>query len=514
MKAFLNERLWVPLNKETQELTKKFTLQLYKEDACSKCEYRPDRHCDVCDECPAYFGEYRLWRKKEAKSGKNYIGLPLGRRKLFKELIGNYEIVDQRGKTRFRNDIRFTRKLNEEQEPTVEQMLKKKYGILEAPPRSGKTVMATYIACKYGRKTLILANQHDFLQGFYDTIMGNDKTGVEPFTNVPDLQAKRKMPIVSFGASFEEIKHADIVLCTYQKFLSPKGQKLLSKIKSLFGTVIVDEVHRVAAHCYLKVVSRLNARMKFGLTGTVERKDKKDVLTDYVLGPVNARCEVTTLRPVVDIVETGVSTSYKYQQWTYAMNFLMKHKKRNELIVKHVIHDLKKGRSLVIPAIRVGHAKQLAQMINDKLGDKLATVFYGGQPKPLRKSIIEDARNGKVRVVVGMRQLVQLGINVPRWDTIYVISPISNPPNFHQETSRVRTPAPNKKEPLVKFFLDDFGPSKGCFRTCWWQTVKKEGFRVPPNVEAIAFKYLKKGGGFGASEEYGDTKISKFKRGF
>lgn len=514
MKVFLTERLWLPLNDETQELIRKFTIKLYKEDACSKCEYRPERHCDVCDECPAFFGEYKLWRKKEAKSGKIYVGFPLGRRKYFKGFLANVDVKDQRGKTPFRNDIRFIRELNAEQEPTVAQMLKKKYGILEAPPRSGKTVMAIYIACKYGRKTLILANQHDFLQGFYDTLMGNEKTGVAPFTNIPELQGKRKSPIVSFGKSFEEMKHADIVLCTYQKFLSPKGQKLLSKIKSMFGTVIIDEVHRTAAHCYLKVVAQLNARMKFGLTGTVERKDKKDILTDYVLGPVNARCEVQVLRPVVDIVETGVSTNYQYRMWTYAMNFLVKHKKRNQLIVKHAIHDLKLGRSIIIPTIRVGHAKELTKMINDKLDEKLAEVFYGAQPKALRTSIIEDARNGKIRVVVGMRQLVQLGLNVPRWDTIYVISPISNPPNFHQETSRIRTPNKDKKEPIVKFFIDDFGPSKGCFRTCWWQTVKKEGFRVPRDVEAIAFKYLKKTKGFGESSEYGDTKVAKFKRGF
>lgn len=219
----------------------------------------------------------------------------------------------------------------------------------------------------------------------------------------------------------------------------------------------------------------------------------RHILNEYAIGPVAYKMEAQVMRPRAEMIETGVATTHDYKLWAYAMRFLARHEIRNELIVKHVQRDVAMGRSIVVPVYTVEHAKLLTKMINEALPDeKPARLFYSGISKEKRKQYIQEAINGDAKVIVGIRSMLQLGINVPRWDSLYVVMPISNPPNFKQETSRVRTPMEGKPQPVVKFFLDNFPPSKGCFRTCYWQTVIPERFAISQENRNIADKYLRK----------------------
>lgn len=74
----------------------------------------------------------------------------------------------------------------------------------------------------------------------------------------------------------------------------------------------------------------------------------------------------------------------------------------------------------------------------------------------------------------------------------YTIAPISNPPNYYQETLRVCTPMEGKKPPIIRLFVDDMGMTRGCFRTCWFQTVVKYGFKVNEKHTEIAKKIIKR----------------------
>jgi hypothetical protein len=210
-----------------------------------------------------------------------------------------------------------------------------------------------------------------------------------------------------------------------------------------------------------------------------------------IVGRVTARCHVETLMPTVKIIDTPAATSYNYKIWTYAMRYLAQHKERNNLIVKHAVHDIKQGRSIVIPVTLVNHAKQLADAINKKIGSEVAVAFVSqGLTKKRRAEILEGARSYKIKCIVGIRGLVQTGVNVPRWDTLYEVMPISNTPKAKQETSRIRTVEDGKQPPLIKQFLEHFGPSTGCFRTMYWQTYVKEGFLIGPADREKASNYL------------------------
>jgi superfamily II DNA or RNA helicase len=108
----------------------------------------------------------------------------------------------------------------------------------------------------------------------------------------------------------------------------------------------------------------------------------------------------------------------------------------------------------------VKHASKLVRAINKRAGETVAVAFTGGAN---RRDIIEGARSGKYKVVVGTRSIVSTGINVPQWSCLYEILPSSNIPNARQRLSRILTPMPGKKESVIKYFLDDCKLVRTCF---------------------------------------------------
>lgn len=494
----ITDRVYVPVKHvDEYELKARFLKSVYNEDKCSQCPYRPERHSEVCDTCPGFLGNFKLFNEKTVK-GVDYYGMSIGNKKDIKAVMryeGKPEVIDKRAKPKFKYKIKFTGKLHEYQEGPCNALLDKGYGILDAPPRSGKTVMLTQLFCKMGLKTLILASQYDYLTQFYETICGSDSQ--KPLTNVRDIEEFEGKKICGIVEKMADFDKYDIALCTYQTFISKKGKERLDEVKKKFGLLLIDEVDQTPATCFSRVVNAFHSKHRIGCTGTTERKDGMHFLLEHIIGPVTAKAEVESLTPTVEFIETGVSTTYDYKVLAYAYRFLAKEKKRNELIVDWVMHDLKMGRSIVIPTMTVDHVKLLTKMINERAGAKVAVGFTASlmKSKDHRKKVIMDARKYKTKVIIGIRRMVQRGINVPRWDTLYEVMPISNPPNFRQETARILTPVPGKPEPIIRFFLDDFGFSKGCLRTCLYRQpgIASMKFRVTKENWATANKYVKKG---------------------
>lgn len=454
-----------------------YTRHLFDEKACSSCPYIDVRPSDECQNCEAgaYKGSYCTARVKIV-NGKKYFRAPIGDRMNTEKKLGisfdDFTIKDYRTVKPFRTKVKFTGTLRDYQEPVLESWLEYGYGITKSAPRTGKTVMGTAGAIALGQRTLILADQKDYLDGFYETIMGGDNN--PPMTNLPKLEKKLGRQLVGFAKKKEDFKKFEIALCTYQTFIQEvSAKRRIRWINKNYGTLIIDEVHKANADAFSRLVSSLRMKYTFGLSATPNRKDGKHFLISDLLGPVTAETSVKALTPTLYAYETpDVISKSRYTGpagFTHCENFLSKHKERNKMIVDMIIKDLKAGRSIAVPLKRVNHVQEMVAEINRRWGKTIAAEFSGGvKQKKLRKEVVDKARKSKIRVVVGNRKLIQTGINVPRWDTLYYVMPMSNEPNWEQESSRICTPASEdvpKKDPIIRMFVDPhIGLSLGCFR--------------------------------------------------
>lgn len=468
-----------------------YSIKSYNEKACSKCEFLPDRHTDECDDCPNFLANYELWKEKGDK-----IGVPRGDTEMAAEWLDGYKykMRDKRIRIPFKHKIKMTVDLRDTQVPAVKAMLKKKNGQMESPPRSGKTVMTIVTAIERGQRTLILASQYDYLAQFYETLVGGPSN--KAMTNIPKIEERLGRPICGIVNTPEQMKGLDIVLCTYQSFISKKGKKQLKKIKRLFGTVIIDEVQTASAPCFSSVINAMEAESRIGVSGTTERKDGLNKISDIILGPVFYRAKIESLVPRVKIVRSPADNVQEYKIWTYAMRYLYTHDARNELIADLAFKLIKQGRSVVIPTGTIAHVGKLTKLINErcradkKIGRDLCMPFTGAHKKGYRDDLRRDAINGKVKCIVGIARMVQVGINVPPWSDLIVVTPISNTPNFTQMTARIRTPMEGKKTPQVHHIMESFGPSVGCFRTCYFQTYIAGKFQMKEKQHKRAQEYL------------------------
>jgi superfamily II DNA or RNA helicase len=503
----LREKIYVPFDDPDElrdELDRYFVVDLFNDDQCEPCEFIDDRPTDVCQDCANYLARKKLY-KTVVKGEQPYIGFPYGKKNLIPELIphvSDLRVLDKRPDLPFKTNLRFTGETRPHQQEAIDVMVDlwnrgSLRGILRAPARSGKTVTAIALACQLRARTLILANQHDLCQQFYKTCVGSSNQ--DPLTNAPALHKKGRVAVV-LAEKLEDFFKGDIVISTYQKFISEVGASRLKQIESMFSLLIIDEVQRAPADSFLKVVASLNTLGKLGLTATTTRKDGMHVLNSYVLGKVIHKIQVPTLVPRIMFHETGLFPKRDYSNWTYYNRWLERQEDRTAMILQQVMKDLKAKRSIVIPCVFTSQTHELVRRINWEWGRDVAAPLVGGgskRNKEQREATLDAARAGKIKVVVGTRSIINTGINVPLWDTLYTINWLSNPPQWIQEYSRILTPLEGKN-PIIRMFLDGSSQTRGCLRTCLFKTADdvpplSKQAKISPDQWAIANAYLKKG---------------------
>ena len=488
--GFIKHKVYIPLeNVDMDAIKKYYTINVYAEQACQCCPHLKERHCDICESCQAFEKQIELFSVRRIK-GNDYCLLPNGNFPKLQKVTGidfsNY--IDLRCREKFRYPLKWTGKLRQgeivndvksaDQNLIVRQWLSSqcRYGFIQAPPRTGKSILGNFIAVKMGFRTLICAHQKELLENFYKSL--------ERDTNLLDLQAETGKPIAKIIEGPKDLKlidDLDIALVTYQSFIHDQ-EKVKKYLYGKFGLVIIDEAHQSGAEAYSKFLGSLDARYKLGLSATPLRKDAMNRVLFNLIGPVTVKTDAVGLIPRIEVLETGVKCMKSFSMWVYAMKFLQENDYRNDLIVSEVFNDLKEHKCILIPVESKNHMETLLQKINDKAGDEIAVGYHAGCKN--RKTILKEIDAGKYRVVVAIRSMIKQGIDLLSPSMIYIQSPMSAKPQpvgapfFYQMGNRVATPYPGKREPIIKIFIDDMGESYGCFAGLFMKEIRP-GLKSP-----------------------------------
>lgn len=511
-----------------KDLKKRYIVTLYDESKCGTCSNRPDRapDNDLCEECPAFQGVHRFYNSAELKEG--VISLPQADEFAVKTYLRksgiDHKWIDKRKVHPVRTKFKFVGSLYKagdkdsdgnprpDQEKAIREWMKKKVGKIQATARSGKTVLATYCYSELQVRTVIIANQKELLNQFYETATGvpaprylhgkmvpsDKKAGRTGMTNIPRRQEKTDRQIIFMPETFSQLERfirdveiPDVLLITYQSFTQDLARvaRILNKYYSF---AIIDEEHGVGADGYLRFAASLDMKYRLSLTATPDRKDGRSRLTNLVMGPVVTKTNTVTLKPVIEFYPVKAKPRNSHTTWIGAKRWQKMNKDRNIEIVRMAFDDLRAGHNVVIiPVEHKDHMDHLVKMINhqakmnyEKRGEKWPTVLARGfhSKVPDRLEVLQwvdkvrPNGKGKVskklptdspKVLVAISGMIKQGVDMKRPSMLYSIFPISakhivGAPMFYQMSFRPCTPFSGKPQPVVRIFVDNIPMFSNC----------------------------------------------------
>lgn len=334
-------------------------------------------------------------------------------------------------------------KLFDYQDNVCQKAYLRKNGIIVMPAGSGKTQTALELIAKLGLKTLWITHTIDLLNQSYNRAKSN-------FNNV----------------GLGKIANGKIEIGTHITFATVQTLKSidLQCYADTWDCIIVDECHRVCgtpakAGMFYKVINKLVARYKYGLTATPYRNIKgtekamfsllgktiieldKDVIGDKII-PATIVKKITKFYEIPEECQEADGT-IKYALLTTALS---EDYERNQIIL-NILNKCKDNYTLVLTD-RVEQMYYLQKQIG------YGKVIDGKTKKDIREKSIQEVRDGKENVLFATYGLAKEGLDIPRLDRLILASPHRDKATIIQSIGRIERKFENKKNPICYDLVD------------------------------------------------------------
>lgn len=381
------------------------------------------------------------------------LALPCGTgkqvRRFLTEVTGIIQDLADNGMLEFPDMV----PLYEYQETAVSAMKRAGCGILQSPCGSGKTQMGIALAARIGRKTLWLTHTADLLNQSYD-------------------RARQYYPEETLG----KITGGRVQIGSHMTFATVQTlSKLdLEKYKYEWDVIIVDECHRVSGtpsgmKMFYRVMSRLAASYKYGLSATVHRSDGLIKSTFAILGDIQYKVPDEAVAEKIMQVEilrrdTGIMTSRSCPDTDGTMVYskLMEYLTGNVVRCKIILEDLIKNQnhSNLILSDRLDHLHLLQNMLPEELKKDSAMIdgrMTSKKAKADRIQAIEDMKAGKKHFLFASFGLAKEGLDIPRLDRLYLTTPKKDYAVVTQSIGRIARTSEGKEQPVCYDYVDQIG---------------------------------------------------------
>jgi superfamily II DNA or RNA helicase len=281
----------------------------------------------------------------------------------------------------------------------------------------GKTYMALALAAKLGQKVLVvvhtLALMHQWAKevehvfGFKPGLIGDGHENIKP-------------PIVIGN-----------VASLYKR---------MDRLGKEFGTLIMDEVHHAPSPTFSKVVDRLYARYKIGLSGTLERKDGLHVLLqDYFGFKVYRPARENTLTPTIHAYHTGIYFPFG-DIWAHRVTAL----NQDSRYITWTLDRMKQYADLGHQVLCVADRVEFLEKIAAASGSALIIGKTDDRDAQFNRLI-----SGETNKLCGMLSIFKEGISHNPLSCAVLGNPINNEPMLEQVIGRVQRQYPGKLNPIV-----------------------------------------------------------------
>lgn len=252
--------------------------------------------------------------------------------------------------------------------------------------------------------------------------------------------------------------------------------------RNTWDCVIVDECHRCAGsptslNQFATVLNNLACPHKYGLSATVHRADGLTKTIFCFLGNIAYSVPDSAVADKVMAVEvrrrnTGVQIAQQCLDtdgtliFQNMVSYLAQSNRRNYSIVNDLVVNA--DHFNLILSERLMHLDALMDMLPDEL--RKQSVMIDGKmtskaAKAFRKQAIDEMREGKKHFLFASYRLAKEGLDIPRLDRLYLVTPQKDYTTIVQSVGRIARTFPEKDTPVCYDYVDDIDYLVRTFKT-------------------------------------------------
>ena len=322
-----------------------------------------------------------------------------------------YQIDDRRNKhssVTFHSSIRLHPWQDEALEPTT----KKDFGVIVAPPGSGKTIMGLELISRKQQPALIVVHRKQLFDQWIARI--------ESFLGIPERDIGKYS-----GSHKKDGKKISVGMIQ-----TLKQHEVSKKIGKSFGTIIVDECHHVPAKTFRETITRHSSYYLYGLTATPMRKNNDENLIYVYIGNILSEIpskfldtdQSATIQ--INIRETDLQAPFDYRIDDYEIlsKILVFDTSRNQLIVDDLKKVIDEKKSVLLLTERKAHI----EVLNLYLKEQFETITLSGDDsKGSQQSKMKQIHSGHFQIVLSTGQYFGEGIDVNKFDCLFLAYPFA-----------------------------------------------------------------------------------------
>jgi superfamily II DNA or RNA helicase len=409
---------------------------------------------------------YRMW-----KGGPGWLTLPRGVLSGMRQVMRKHgfepEISDDRTDP---NPIRMPKhnvRLYDYQDTMVERALEVENCILKAGTGSGKSTAGLAFICRARMPALVVVHA----SALYDQWR---------------MRAAKELSLLDHEIGIIRAGRVRLrpVTIAMQQSLAHMGEADRKAIRSYFGVVLCDEVHKFAAKTFLDVVDWLPARYRIGLSADEKRKDRREFLVYDMFGKVAYEVPNRLLvdRNFVLDVEVRVHPTGAEYSWyrngdsdfNALLSAITSDDGRTNIAVDLAAAEARAGHQVLVMSQRRDHCVRIAAGLA-ACGVRPGLMLGGDEDAEEMRKAVRGFADGSVRAAVGTIQAVGTGVDLPSVSRGVIASPIgTNKQLVTQVKGRFCRTAPGKKDAVMHYLYDELAFGETSLRNLdrWNDTVR------------------------------------------
>lgn len=362
---------------------------------------------------------------------------------------------------------------DEHQESAVRAMISFENMIYKAPPASGKTVTALKTIKRLRQRAIILVDRSGLAEQWRERI--------------------RTFLGVDAGFIGENVFDPSEITVALKQTLWARRKEL--KAQDFFdewGVVVYDECHHVTAETYQFIIQQFPARFLIGISATPKRVPWTFPIATALIGPVcheTSREELQNkgilVQPQIRVLPTKFNFEFRATKinkggyrignnYPQMMKSLVNDPRRNFQIINQIMKH--QDRYILVVSKRLGHFAILTQMLEEEEYPNPIYRLTGKESGEERLRIQHLAGEGPS---ITFATVADEGVDVPRWDTLFLIWPTRNLAVIRQQIGRIERAAEGKKDAIAYHLFDkDAGVLKNQFQEIMEGVYREEELEV------------------------------------